>query len=144
MQHCDCSHAAQAVYRPDDGSPSFGAPFRADDGDSTPRPSAWQGLAAVRTRSPEFAETPRLQQLLVRRANGSEPERTPTAAIAAIVTGATFGGPNRRQLPEAVEVARRDSDSARRALKQLPAGATRRSGLEWEARSVLAPILLLF
>jgi hypothetical protein len=42
-------------------------------------------LAGVRARSPEFAETYRLQRLRVGRANRSEPERTPTAAIAAIV-----------------------------------------------------------
>jgi hypothetical protein len=47
-------------------------------------------LATVRTRSRPFAQTTYLQRLRVGRANASEPGRTPTAAIAAIVIGATF------------------------------------------------------
>jgi hypothetical protein len=43
----------------------------------------------VRTRSCPFAETTCLQRLPVRPANGSEPERTSSAAIAAIVIVAT-------------------------------------------------------
>jgi hypothetical protein len=50
-------------------------------------------LAGVRARSPEFAETSCLQRLRSGErtgANPSEPERTPSAAIAAIVIAATF------------------------------------------------------
>jgi hypothetical protein len=47
-------------------------------------------LASVRASSVSFAETSCLQRLPVGRANGSEPERTPTAAIAAIVRSATL------------------------------------------------------
>jgi hypothetical protein len=45
--------------------------------------------ASVRAGSLAFAETSCLQRLRVGRANGSEPERTPSAAIAAIVLAAT-------------------------------------------------------
>jgi hypothetical protein len=45
-------------------------------------------LATVRTRSRPFAQTTCLQRLRVGRANGSEPQRTPSAAIAAIVIAA--------------------------------------------------------
>jgi hypothetical protein len=47
-------------------------------------------LATVRTRSRPFAQTTGLQRLRVGRPNPSEPERTPGAAIAAIVIVATF------------------------------------------------------
>ena len=47
-------------------------------------------LATVRARSSPFAQTPYLQRLRVGRANASEPERTPSAAIAAIVIVDTF------------------------------------------------------
>jgi hypothetical protein len=50
-------------------------------------------LATVRTRSRPFAQTNCLQRLRVGRANGSEPERTPSAAIAAIVIVATSNSP---------------------------------------------------
>jgi hypothetical protein len=43
----------------------------------------------VRAGSREFAETSCLQRLRIGRAHASEPERTPSAAIAAIVIVAT-------------------------------------------------------
>ena len=46
----------------------------------------WRAFAPV----PSGSLKPRLQRLLVGRANDSEPERTLSAAIAAIVIGATF------------------------------------------------------
>jgi hypothetical protein len=52
-------------------------------------------MARVGERSHGFAETSRLRRLRVRRANGSEPERTPRAAIAAIVILGTFGATSR-------------------------------------------------
>jgi hypothetical protein len=47
-------------------------------------------LAAVRAGSLPFAETHRLQRLRRGRVNGSERERTSSAAIAAIVTIGTM------------------------------------------------------
>src|SRR5438093_1691022 len=47
-------------------------------------------LAGVRARSRRIAETCRLQRLRFGRANATEPERTLSAAIAAIVIDATF------------------------------------------------------
>jgi hypothetical protein len=47
-------------------------------------------LATARACSLAFAETSCLQRLRGERANGSEPERTPSPAIAAIVMVATF------------------------------------------------------
>jgi hypothetical protein len=47
-------------------------------------------LAGVRARSLEFAETSPLQRLGFARSNASEPERTLSAAIAAIVILGTF------------------------------------------------------
>jgi hypothetical protein len=47
-------------------------------------------LAGVRAGSPGCAETCRLQRPRRRRVNGTERERTPSAAIAAIVTIATM------------------------------------------------------
>ena len=49
----------------------------------------------MRARSVEFAETSCLQRLRVERANGSEPQRTRSAAIAAIVIVDTFSSPGR-------------------------------------------------
>jgi hypothetical protein len=47
-------------------------------------------LAAVRARARPFAETCRLRRLRRARVNGNERERTPSAAIAAIVTIGTM------------------------------------------------------
>lgn len=54
-------------------------------------------LATVRTRARPFAQTTCLQRIRVGRANGSAPERTPSAAIAAIVILATFNSLGRRR-----------------------------------------------
>jgi hypothetical protein len=62
-------------------------------------------LAGVRARSLEFAGTSCLQRLRVGRANGSEPERTPSAAIAAIVTLGTFSGDGHHVSPRVVSAA---------------------------------------
>jgi len=53
-------------------------------------------LATVPARSRPFAQTTCLQRLRVGRANASEPERTPSAAIAAIVIVPTRAALRRR------------------------------------------------
>ncbi len=64
-----------------------------------PTTFCWQRLASVRAGSLTFAETSSLQRLPIGRANGSEPERTPSAAIAAIVIVATFNSRGRWRDP---------------------------------------------
>ena len=80
----------RTVYLTDDERPRFPGLFLVRMVGLEPSTFCMAKRAGVRARWPEFAETCGLQRLRVGRANGSERERTLSAAIAAIAIVATF------------------------------------------------------
>src|SRR6266511_2508200 len=84
--HLNLATRVGKVDCPGDSTCCFAGTFRADDGTRTHdllHGKCERAFAPVRARSRPFAQTARLQGFPYKRANGTEPERTPNLAILA-------------------------------------------------------------